>query len=61
MPSHSIRAASTAARAAPLVAEYKLREGAAIVAATDERWWTAGNLEEEASKGSCNVRATHRS
>lgn len=50
-PSHSTRALSTAMSAAAFVAEYRQREGAAMVAATDERWCRAGDVEDDARTG----------
>ncbi len=52
-PSHSTRQLSTAINAAAFVAEYRVRVGAGVVAATEERWCSAGLFDVEESNGSC--------
>ena len=54
-PSHSTRQLSTAISAAAFVAEYSARHGAGMVAATEERWCSAGEGDVEARRGICSM------
>lgn len=51
LPSHSTLQLSIAIKPAALVAEYIARHGAAIVAATEDKWCKTGDREDEASSG----------
>jgi hypothetical protein len=51
-PSHSTLQDSTAMNAAAFVAEYIALLGAAMVAATDDRWCRTGDSDVDAKRGS---------